>query len=817
MKKFFLFFFLFIIHNYLFADKLEFFAEKLITDYKGIAANGSVVLCYGDYGIITYSTNNGDNWRQLSLGPEHSIKKIISFGKTFYGVTDKSLIKSFNDVFSWSIVKYDETPEIISMDIKNDKIYILTKENILTTNLQLEKPKLFASLNPDSTYSSIVTDDEFLYVIEGNDNILKFKLSDGSLEKKINIRDLNFAKKFWYLSNLKVIENEIYSIIEVERLVIMPVGTDKYNYNNILIKSTDKGATWIMVSDSLKGTSCYNKINGDIYFIASKPQSSRMKIDFKKIVTGSNSPVIINGLDGIEREIYFNNYEDEYKLSEIIKLTDNVWLAAGNNKLILKTVNAGENWQIVSFFKTFYVDNLETNNTVQNLNSDIVFVPYFRKSDKEIYFSGLLKTTDGGATWLPRKYNPELKMPSTPSQYIFNKDGKGVLLFLYSNKQLYSTDYGETFRSVTDTIPTKLFQLSDNIPLDLGDRFLFKYIDLKDNNVFSKLYITNFERIIDTVFVDSVTFKNLMLSEDSVIYSVGLYRSDYQPADVTYPYGYYKYRKYFVYKSEDKGKTWEKQSGELPIEMGIVPYQKGWLHYDLTRQAKYFNGKIIIPYRHYQGRPLFCIYDIKTKQADSVVLNNTYSNSRDVLFQFGNRLCYFSLDNKLNYSAENNLTSGWDSLDKENDYINDDVFIKVASGIDYVYYTTGKYSFASMFGGRGYTVNVVKLSNDNITSVEEDKFLIKNERPFEVKPYPIPSSQGWINFKISGLNIENINDIFIFDNLGNKLNSIDIEFYAIENGSYLLKWNYQNLPSGVYYIKIGSGSGKNVVPVIISR
>ena len=76
-------------------------AERLITDFNGVATNGSNILCYGNYGIITYSLDDGENWKQLNIGDKYSIKKIRAVGNYFYGVTNYSIIKSTNNGLKW--------------------------------------------------------------------------------------------------------------------------------------------------------------------------------------------------------------------------------------------------------------------------------------------------------------------------------------------------------------------------------------------------------------------------------------------------------------------------------------------------------------------------------------------------------------------------------------------------------------------------------------------------------------------------------------------------------------------------------------------
>ncbi len=817
MGKFLIFLLLFALPNINLADDFKVNAERLITDYYGAVYNGSVVICYGNYGILTYSSDYGLNWSQKTIGDFHNIRKIIAVGGNFFGVTSNSLLKSTDNGDNWYIQKLNDTGEIVSMEIKNDKIYILTNGKILKTNFEFEEPTIFAQLNKSTSFSSITSDDDYIYLIEGTENILRFELSNGKLSKAMNIKDFNFTSKFSFLTGLKSIGTELYCVVQVQKLNIIPVGTDHYNYDNILIRSTDRGDTWEVISDGLKGTSCYHKINGEIYFIGPKPLNSLMKIEFKKCNLGNNSTAIINQSDEIKREIYFSIYDDEYKFNELIILNENIWLAVGNDKFIARTTNAGMNWELISFFKNYYIDNLEINNNLLQLSKDIVFVPYFRKISNDIYFKGFFKTTNSGATWVPQKYNPNIKIPFSISQYHINKDGKGVFLFYNSTSQFYTTDYGETFQSVEGSISGASFQLSDRRGLNLGDRFIFKYTDAVDRNRLSIFYITNFERLIDSVKVDSISFKNILMSEDSAIYAVGLYQSDFQEPDADYQYGHYKYRKYFIYKSEDKGKTWVKHSDELPIEVERIQRGNTMFYYDFTRSAIYFNRKIIIPYGHYQGKSLFCIYDIKTKKTDSVVINRLYNNSSEVFFIFGDRLCYFSLDKKINYTPQNEVGSEWFTFQNELDRINDDVVISYSSENDYCFYSTGKFNFSSSFGGLGYKVNVVKIQNDINTSIGSEFDLYSKNNLIDAKPYPLPSNTGWINIQVNCEVLENDADIIIFDNFGNKLPSSEMELLTSGNNKALLKWHYGQLPSGIYYLNIGNGINKKVVPVIISK
>jgi hypothetical protein len=80
-----------------FSDVIPFTPERMITDFNGVVYNGTNVLCYGNYGIITFSKDRGEHWDQLNIGDKYNIKKIRTLEKTFYGVTEYSIIKSTNN------------------------------------------------------------------------------------------------------------------------------------------------------------------------------------------------------------------------------------------------------------------------------------------------------------------------------------------------------------------------------------------------------------------------------------------------------------------------------------------------------------------------------------------------------------------------------------------------------------------------------------------------------------------------------------------------------------------------------------------------
>lgn len=50
------------------SKELPFKTERMNTDFRGVTTNGKNILCYGDYGIITYTLDFGQNFQQVNLG-----------------------------------------------------------------------------------------------------------------------------------------------------------------------------------------------------------------------------------------------------------------------------------------------------------------------------------------------------------------------------------------------------------------------------------------------------------------------------------------------------------------------------------------------------------------------------------------------------------------------------------------------------------------------------------------------------------------------------------------------------------------------------
>jgi hypothetical protein len=86
MKKYIIIFVIYICHSMV-AGNLEFVPERMNTDYNGTFISGDNILCYGNHGIITYSTDMGDTWKDIHVGDKYDILKIRENDNKLYAVT----------------------------------------------------------------------------------------------------------------------------------------------------------------------------------------------------------------------------------------------------------------------------------------------------------------------------------------------------------------------------------------------------------------------------------------------------------------------------------------------------------------------------------------------------------------------------------------------------------------------------------------------------------------------------------------------------------------------------------------------------------
>lgn len=165
------------------AQEAPFKIERMITDYHGVTTNGKNILCYGDYGIITYTLDFGKTFKQLSIGDQYSIKGIAAIGFDFVGFTETALLKSSDNGMTWQIKELADVQRIIDMKVVNSTLYLLTPKGVFEADSDLNlssKPLLV--LESTAEYSELATDGKDMYIINNKRNLIHYAIDTKQLE-----------------------------------------------------------------------------------------------------------------------------------------------------------------------------------------------------------------------------------------------------------------------------------------------------------------------------------------------------------------------------------------------------------------------------------------------------------------------------------------------------------------------------------------------------------------------------------------------------------------------------------------------------------
>ncbi len=792
-------------------EKWPYAAERLICDFNGVASSENSIVCYGDYGIITYSSDNGEKWKQLSIGDRYNIKKIRTIGNSFFGVTGCSIIKSTNGGSAWDNIEAAKNNDIISFAASGEVLYILTKSGVVGagTDLKVDAKKI-VELDTACKYSEIETDGENLYVIADSTILLRFNLSSNILDT-LRPLESGYCPACNRISGLKIAGAKMYLLM-----------ISKYNYRR-LICSEDRGSTWEKLTDSIPAEGIYSVIDNRINVLMQDMNSFRASnnLSFSEIETNGNI-IRINAGDSLERFITISTYFG-FKFTDFIKSGAKEIIAVGLNKLIAISRNEGRNWKLISYV-----------NPVCLLNSEIKS-PCFA-SDSIIYLpdnlsNAIYKTVDGGATWLP-----QAKTISTIPNTIetirtcnFRSDGTGVCTV--SSGFLVTSNYGDDYTYIKDSVFSES-QSGISHSIDLGTSIMYVINKYTKNNKYTQFDF--YDRALNKTGesrIDSVQLKKIMITGDSVFYGVGLLRSGYNPDAAP---NYYDIIRHVIVKSLDKGRTWERIPVEVPIP--IIQLKNGH-KIPCIDNTYYNNGRIIISHV-FSGVCKLYEYKIDEMKFDSSSIKFNNNNNNPIMIFDGliltpsdsNRKLFFAKEisgeqNPWNSMNITDILAGWKAWHFDNTTEKD--------LIEKYYFDNGFVSPNAGFMVAGRTT-MIQSANQNVLAKKINIVKLYKPAPVSVidgaraeagrvflyaaDPYPIPAGSR-VNCRINWNSEYNISEalINVYDIYGKKASTENLQVNKTDTQGGLLRWDCSSAPNGVYLIRVTLAGSSINVPVIVAR
>ena len=793
--------------------------ERMMTDFKGLAYNGENVVAYGDYGIITYSTDLGKSWDQVNIGDKHNLLNMWVVDSNFIATSNTAYVKSENGI-DWEVSEFDAEVKIKSACVIDKEIYALSSDGLYALDESKKFTKIF-NIYSDDSINNIKAKDKNIYYISNNINLLRFNVETKKLDSLLTSESDFYSDFYNACRNLGIINNNIY--------------IEKYNIglnNGNIMFSTDSGQTWTAFKFNLSKYAHF--ISGSsLYYLSTKSikyqeiyqdtnvLNSNINFPNLKKIIDTDSSVSVTDSNFYYKTIFPNISFSRDDINEMVCINDSIIVAVGKDKTIMLSNDLGKTFEYVS-------------NASFSLSSSSPAFFYFDKND--IFVSDYFNSTNGGITWQP----PELTEENYTDQFTLKFESRESKHFQLPNNDIVVGHSG----AVNYFVKTSDFDSSYNYQrLDSGERIgslanspegasykgriLFSGFGSIDGNYYSNVNIFDDKlNFIKTVIIDSIRIRRIFKTEEDKLLTFGYRRGKHFDTDSG---RVWLDRRYVALESNDNGDSWQIINDKLPVtDKYDIPY--GIEYYYAF--YKYKNHVIFNNNRVHDLSYLYR-YNINTNTMDSVSLPAPPSNINfwQTYFVFRDKLFYISNEYDLYYTenfGSNDIAwqkidiskyfNNWDPFDNDNREEDKDVIFAAYPDSSQIRLILGRSYITSSFNTYSYKFNYAKLfKEENGTSVIEN-YDTERDYLWGSEPYPNPATNE-IKSRIY-LNIDkNLNNvkIQIFNVFGSKIENPDIKLERSSASGSLLKWNCAGVKPGVYLINISLPSRSQTLKVVVKR
>ncbi len=805
MKKFTLL--LIIMASVMFAEMPEIAPQRMVTDYIGIAYNDDIILCYGNFGIITYTTDLGKTWGRINIGDKHNIRKILNNDDYFVAHSGYSYFISENGI-EWDEYTYTETnvPEEIAVGNKN--IFIKNNNKIYKSDFEMNFQE-FLSLD-NNTYDNLIFKDDELFFLKNEKSIIKIDIQS----KEINTITVDFNEEY-----------ELYSMIDTMYLFDSRIycrfnnesgKRDIYEYENtndsfeMIHEKPPINEPFIVDNRTLFKVKNFikNKHNEIQYFSPFFPVIEKGKnLDDYEVVSDTSDYIYKNS------RLFANSFLPLFSYNDLKKINDSTFITVGDNSLIAISKDKGKTLKPQSYIQSY---------------SRTALSPFF--TDRNNIFSyalaepNIYKSTNGGVTFLPQYYNHDMAVIASGGR----SEGGGMvyhnnngLIFYYYN--YYKTnDFGDTYTN-HEYPSSKLSRYTFNSYVINNNEYVVNF-----SSIFTGNYTMIFDEslnVTDTIRNDSISVLNIFNKENGNLLALSFHRRGYEETEDSYKYNDIGYK---MVESDDNGRTWN----ELQID---VPFQERKTEKGISNiyMSQYRYGDYILIPKFLDSSHTVYTFDMNTEKFDSLQLPNLLNKTSEIrnMFIFQNKLHYISNNYQLMW-AENfgdkqiiwdslDLTQyfhKWDSFDTFEVAFNKDCILGAWADSTQIYLIKGISKKAE--GGITFYINPVKLFKEELpTSVVELPQTETQNYLYTYPPYPQPASTEVRSLVYWDTSLEmNTERVKIYNTNGVEVGiEQDISFERINAYSGNLIWNCTNVPDGVYLIQISHGDKKRTIKVMVRK
>jgi len=791
------------------ANTDKYSAERLLTDFNGVAYNGTNVLCYGNWGVITYSEDQSETWKQTNIGDEHNIIKIVNINNIFIGITKSDLLKSIDNGVTWEFKKIDTMNKILNVAVNNNNIFVNTSNKVIKCNLELDIDDDFdMKCNTESElYKEIAINEEYLFAIlqnEFNHNlILKYNLETSKIDT-IDLLPLNLCSACdkltsLTLSNLKNEANNISLFIENYR-------QNGFGPPYTLIYTEDNGDSWNIANQKisvLAKTYKYDSLSKTFKYINHASSNYLniylLELEFNEIIDSASQKKLSKPQKNLR--VIGDKTGDADVIREYIRIDVNTLICVGKNKTIAISKNKGENWDFIS-----NIEIIRPNNSFYKMPfivKDSNFQIPTQPARRAICFSN-----NNLITAIPQLYDSNSYISKGGiSSYYFNNDGTGIVNYRNTDSnsanQLFTKDYGNSYeKRFSETFLNKIFY--DYSGLNNQDTILFYNTQGLNTHFYRFKKDFNF---IDSVVLDSVSGFWLNKTEDgsNILYGFGYLGKNYNSDSAKF-----MTNEYILFISHNNGANWEYKSIENQTYSG----------------AKYFDNSIYLV-RHNSLESKIIIYNLHNNNTDSILFNNSYSLTENPINKYDAKIIISFKDGTF-YTIENlnnqyyldsfhikSILKNWKQYNPFKINTIDDILMGINIHKNVMYLETGVRLSESPLSD--LNINIVRLTPKTHTSIENEI-----ETPTQMyvnKPYPLPA-RNTVNAEVYWDLRHDIDvaDIGIFNSMGSRVGdreNININKTAEYKG--IVSWDCSGMPAGVYFIQIRHGNAVKSIPVVVGK
>ncbi|MCX6148153.1 MAG: hypothetical protein NTW25_13035, partial [Candidatus Kapabacteria bacterium] len=718
------------------------------------------LLVYGEYGNILSSSDKGENWNQKSIGDSINIVKLIPTSNKLVGISSNYIISSNINGNEWYLKEFNNS-QLIDIVFENEFIFVLTKENLIKYDLDLNQKDVIALDAINGTPLKIQINTNYVYIICNSYNVLEINLNNNYTNVYKNQK---ISNKLSYANNLQYLNNHLY-FVNLDTII-------DYNLKTLDITKLGKAKA-------------ITNFKNTIYTINSESFSNKPPtIYYSKI---ESQKIVIISEQKIDRVVDTMNFNNLYFLD-----TNNV-VAIGNAKLIYKSKNLGLNWELKSFKGNLYFRS-----------------SYFSNNTIYITTKGLItyKSKDYGITWLPQKF-----IDSTiynykkidPKLSYFDSLGNGII---------WSTDQQINIAITSDKAETFNYKYIDSLSYYCSNLPNFaKYknelilnfltiIPFKSNYVQLLFDFDNKFNLVHQFVLDSFNFERTFNVGNELF---GLVENKYDTKsfngkDSSY-YSYYLFKasdksieKWYYFDSintiKSMGTNFKIEDNKLFFLLGFGKGTK--LYYDSL--GKLDISKTEIGYE----LDSLAVYDFNLRQYKIILGATEYISP---YYAKINDIYYFQGDT--NYYMSNNIFDKSSWIKRKN--------------IKYKLYQNtkinGNLTSISNLGFCFIHPNS-NFKNEVIESQTEDLTYF-----YSYPPFPIPARnelKSLIYWDMS-YNIDD-SDIGVYDIYGNKVADKEkISINKLNAYSGYLTWDCSGLATGVYMIQIKHGTNTHNIRAMVVR